>query len=562
MTRRQPFPFLLSTLTALTALTFLWHGPARAADAKTQPALPAVLDKTAPENVADLKAMEEQVKKVLDKVIPCTVNIRDGGGQGSGVIVSEDGYVLTAGHVSQDNGRSVIVTMPDGKEYKAKTLGANHLIDSGFLKIIDPPPAPAKKWPFAELGKSADLKKGQWVITTGHPGGYKKGRSPVVRLGRVLESTEEWIRTDCTIVGGDSGGPVFDMNGKVIGIHSRIGTFPPNRSLQQNVHVPVDTYRDTWARLVKGDVWGNGFIGFKADGSAKVCRVLEISKGTPAEKAGLKPNDVIVTFGGKKITSFEQFGEQLRQTAVGTEVPVEVQRGDETVTVKVTVGKRNRNGLPDVPEDAPKDEITKNGNKVLAAFRDVEKKAAAEHGQGSVRRQRDSPGHHRRPGRLGADQEQRAERPHHLQTVRWPDLDAEIVGVHQLSDLALLKIEAKGLTPVEWQDSKAPPVGNWVATVGQGAEPLAVGVVSVGIRKGDPKRLGRRRIAPRAAISGSVWARRRASFRSPMWPRTLRRPRRGSRPRTSCCPSTASRSRIATSSLIGSAITSPATKSR
>src|SRR5205807_1727365 len=97
---------------------------------------------------------------------------------------------------------------------------------------------------------SADLKKGQWVITVGHPGGFRPDRSPPVRLGRVIESTKSLVRTDCTIVGGDSGGPLFDMTGKVVGIHSRIGA-----PLSANIHVPVDTYRDTWDRLVKGEVW-------------------------------------------------------------------------------------------------------------------------------------------------------------------------------------------------------------------------------------------------------------------------------------------------------------------
>jgi len=106
------------------------------------------------------------------------------------------------------------------------------------------------KYPFCELGKVSDMKKGTWCIAIGHPGGYKEGRSPVVRVGRILENNSEYVRTDCTLVGGDSGGPLFDMHGRVIGINSRIG-----QTLTSNMHVPVDTFRDTWGRLAQGDRW-------------------------------------------------------------------------------------------------------------------------------------------------------------------------------------------------------------------------------------------------------------------------------------------------------------------
>src|ERR1700758_5044418 len=106
------------------------------------------------------------------------------------------------------------------------------------------------------MGKSTSLTKGQWVVSIGHPGGFRPNRTPVVRLGRVLEANANLIVTDCTLVGGDSGGPLFDLDGKVIGIHSRISS-----GLAFNFHVPVDTYRTTWDRLVKGDVWGGGRTG-------------------------------------------------------------------------------------------------------------------------------------------------------------------------------------------------------------------------------------------------------------------------------------------------------------
>src|SRR5262249_34378556 len=157
------------------------------------------VEKPAPENLADLKAIQGQVNKVLDKVIPCTVGVVVGGASGSGVIIDKDGTVLTAGHVSGKPGQEGILILHNGKTVKGKTLGQNVGIDSGMIKITDEGP-----WPFVEMGSSADVKKGEWVISCGHPGGYKKGRSPVVRLGRVLDTTNSTIRTDCTLVGGDS----------------------------------------------------------------------------------------------------------------------------------------------------------------------------------------------------------------------------------------------------------------------------------------------------------------------------------------------------------------------
>jgi serine protease Do len=301
--------------------------------------LPAVFAKPHPENIDDLKAIQDHVRKVLEKVIPCTVGVRIGAAQGSGVIVSKDGYVLTAGHVSGAPGKDCILILPNGKNIKGKTLGANRGIDSGMIKITA-----EGDWPFVEMGKSGDLKPGQWVVACGHPGGYKTGRSPVVRLGRVLLNGRTALTSDCTLVGGDSGGPLFDMEGRVVGIHSRIGG-----PITANVHVPVDTYRDTWDRLVKGDAFGGGpaasgtadaWLGVQGDPDAKDCVLSMVMSGSPAEKAGLKANDVILKFDGQKIESISDLASQVSRKRPGDEVVIEVRRGDETITLRVILGKR------------------------------------------------------------------------------------------------------------------------------------------------------------------------------------------------------------------------------
>jgi serine protease Do len=234
---------IAATLFFFLAGTGIYH----ADDAKTKKLVPPPVLKQVPETVDDLRALEKQVQAVVARVQAATVGVSVGPAQGSGVII-KDGYVLTAGHVSGKPGRDVTIRLPDGRKLKGKTLGNNAGIDSGLIKILD-----KGTFPTVEMGKSADLKKGDWIISIGHPGGFRATRTPVVRLGRVLSVTGEAVLTDCTLVGGDSGGPLFDLKGRVVGIHSRIGFF-----ITQNYHVPVETYVTTFERLVNGESWGRG----------------------------------------------------------------------------------------------------------------------------------------------------------------------------------------------------------------------------------------------------------------------------------------------------------------
>ncbi len=303
---------------------------------KEIPPPPAAVTKSAPETIDDLKAIQEHTKKVLEKVIPSTVGVQIGGASGSGVIISKDGFVLTAGHVSGKPGQKCTLILHDGKRLEGKSLGRYSSIDSGMFQITTP-----GEYEFCEMGKSADLKPGQWCIAVGHPNGYIRGRSPVVRLGRILNKSSTFINTDCALVGGDSGGPLFDMEGKVIGIHSRIGP-----TIASNMHVPVDTYRETWDRLVKGEEIGPGssaiavYLGVQRDDAAKDCKLSRVTEGSPAEKGGLKAGDVILKFDGKEIKSYDDMLGVLSKKKPDDEVEVVVKRGDDMVNLKVKLGKR------------------------------------------------------------------------------------------------------------------------------------------------------------------------------------------------------------------------------
>ena len=300
----------------------------------------AVLDRIfggeAPQNVSDLKAMQEHLQKLSEKIIPCTVGVRVGPAQGSGVIISKDGYVLTAAHVVGKPNIDVTFVLPDGSTVKGKTLGMNRTIDAGLMKITE-----EREWPFVEMGISKDLKEGQWCVATGHPGGYEKGRTPVVRFGRVLQNHDTVIMTDCTLVGGDSGGPLFDMQGRVIGINSRIAG-----PLNANMHVPVNTFRDTWDRLASAEAWGSmagnaPYLGVQGDLNTEEPKISKVYPGTPAEKAGLKEGDLVLKFDGQDIKTFANLSGMVGDKAPGDKVKVLIKRGEETLELEVVIGKRS-----------------------------------------------------------------------------------------------------------------------------------------------------------------------------------------------------------------------------
>ena len=281
----------------------------------------------APESLDDLKTLQSRLQLLSKKLTPSTVNVRVGPAQGSGVIISEDGYILTAGHVCIKPGLDVVVTLSTGREVKAKSLGMNTKLDSGLMKITDPGKYPAVAW-----GDSSKLHSGQWVVCLGHPGGLEPGRPAVMRLGRVLSSDKSVVSTDCTLVGGDSGGPLFDLEGRVIGINSRIGG-----PLSVNLHVPTNEYRQTWDRLAASEEWGDDaerrpYIGVMGNPEAAEAILTEVYPGTPAADAGLQAGDVIVRFNGQPVADFASLAALVHKCEPGTEVKVEVRRKTSSTT--------------------------------------------------------------------------------------------------------------------------------------------------------------------------------------------------------------------------------------
>ncbi len=300
---------------------------------------------SSPETVDEMKALQTRVKEVSKKATPATVGLLVGQGAGSGVIINEDGLILTAGHVTGAPRTDLVVVLSDGTFVKGVSLGINDKADSGLAKITDKPPKNATwpgakegKWPFMEMGKSADLKAGQWVVAMGHPGGPKQERPPPVRVGRYV-NTGQFLTTSGTIVGGDSGGPLYDLDGKVVGIHSRIMF-----GIESNYQVPVDKFQTDWARLLRGDSIGReskAALNLVFDESAKdELLVDEVPEGGAGEKAGIEAGDVVKKFAGTPVKSATDIREMLSSYNPGDKVKVELDRDGEKKTVELKLAKR------------------------------------------------------------------------------------------------------------------------------------------------------------------------------------------------------------------------------
>ena len=209
--------------------------------------LAEILGGDTPETIGELRALQEHVQQLVERALPATVSLSDASGVSSGVLVRRDDrtYVLCAAHVTRSAGRSIAIRMTDGTELQGVTSGADHRSDVGLVQVDT-----EVEYPAVEIGASTDLKRGQWVLMLGHPSGRKPGRTAPVRLGRVLHVPKSgYLITDCTMQAGDSGGPLLDMNGRVVGINSRNS---PN--LAVNLHAPIDALVKHWAELHEGKV--------------------------------------------------------------------------------------------------------------------------------------------------------------------------------------------------------------------------------------------------------------------------------------------------------------------
>ena len=299
-------------------------------------------EKKVPETMEDLVSIQKALVDHLSEARAATVCIKLGEGFGSGVIISSDGLILTAAHVSGGVDKELTVVMNDGTEYKAVTKGLISNTDAAMMQIVD-----QGTFPYVEVNRENDYKLGHWVFALGHSGGFDKVRGPVVRLGRIVQDKPSTLQTDCKVIGGDSGGPLFDMDGRLIGIHSRVGT----KTVVENMHVPMREYLNHWSELEKnqfvGDgpfakrpVKGSGFLGIKTEDSEKGVVVSAVGEGYAAEKAGVKVGDVLLKINEDEISDKDEMKIVLAELAAGDRVTLEVLRNKKTKMIKLKLDKR------------------------------------------------------------------------------------------------------------------------------------------------------------------------------------------------------------------------------
>lgn len=300
--------------------------------------LPSVFTKPVPESVTDLQEFQTHLLKVLPKMQAATVALRIGDAHGSGVFVNEKGLIMTAGHVSGRPGKRADITLSDGRHFTGRTLGRNRHLDSGLIQID----GDRTDWPFCPLvprpasGNASSL--GDWCVSIGHPGGLQEDRPAPVRLGRVIVVSKRLLQTDCELVGGDSGGPLFNMRGEIIGINSRIG-----QPLEFNYHVPTAIYQQEWDKLLSSeDMKGTSgaLLGISGKADTGGLRITRVYDEEPAARAGVKVDDLLVTFDGKPIKDMDQLIAIVGDRVPGEEVVLELLREGKKISLKVELDMR------------------------------------------------------------------------------------------------------------------------------------------------------------------------------------------------------------------------------
>jgi len=309
-----------------------WPGATLAKEVKA----PKAWEKEVPENKEDLLAIQTRLQAALKKTKGAVVAVQSGGGAGSGVIVSKDGFVLTAGHISGRPGRSVKIVLPDGRRVDAVTMGGSEISDSGMCRIKE-----EGEWPFVPMAEKGKSQVGDWCFALGHPGGFLEKRGMVTRIGRVIYKRHAMLRTDCRLLGGDSGGPLFNLDGEVIGIHSRIA-----RDDDANFHAPIESYLEHWDLFIKDqmisrrDLQKGGFLGVGTMETEEGLRIMDLVKESAAEKGGILKSDVITSIDGEPIDSQEELFIVVGSKEPGDEVVVDLRRGDKELTISLELGKR------------------------------------------------------------------------------------------------------------------------------------------------------------------------------------------------------------------------------
>jgi serine protease Do len=278
--------------------------------------------------------------------------------QGSGFIISSDGYILTNNHLV-GGAKEVTVQFADDRELTAEIVGADRDSDVAVIKID------AENLPILELADSDALEVGEWVIAIGNPFGLShtvtagivsaKGRS-----GFGIAEFEDFIQTDAAINRGNSGGPLMNLDGKVVGINTAI--IGPGGNIGIGLAIPINMAKAVHKQLIDTGKVVRGFLGvgiqdmdpIQAEsmglGDTKGVIVSEVTEGSAAEKAGFKLYDVVIEFEGEKIKTVNQFRNRVAMLKPGTEVKTVVLRDGKRKTLRAKLGKLSE-GIEGTPSE-------------------------------------------------------------------------------------------------------------------------------------------------------------------------------------------------------------------
>ena len=266
---------------------------------------------------------------------------------GSGFIIDEKGIVVTNNHVIQD-AEDIIVRVNGDEDYKAKVLGADPLSDIAVLQLeTDDKFLPVK------FGDSDKARIGDWVIAIGNPfglggtvtSGIISARNRSIGLTRY----EDYIQTDASINSGNSGGPLFDMNGDVIGINTAI--LGRNGSIGIGFSIPANSAKIVIDQLIEFGETKRGWLGVRIQDvtveiaevekldEPKGALVASVAENSPSEKAGIKAGDIILEFNGVKINQMKELPAIVAKTKVGKKVKVKIWRNQRELTKNVLLGR-------------------------------------------------------------------------------------------------------------------------------------------------------------------------------------------------------------------------------
>jgi serine protease Do len=282
-----------------------------------------------------------------------------GQGMGSGFVFDPRGYIMTNNHVVE-GATDVRVTMVDGREYDAKVVGADPNTDVAVIKIE---PRRGEQFSAAKIGSSDDLKVGDWVLALGNPlglnftvtAGIVSAKTRTINILDNVDRTalEAFIQTDAAINRGNSGGPLVDLLGQVVGINSAIQS-PTGYYTGAGFAIPIDLARKVATDLIEFGVVHRPRLGVEVapirEADAEVFKLPEVAgagiasvqPGLPADRAGLKMGDVVVALDGKPIRNREQFMVELARKRPGDKVNLDLVRYGKRMSVSVELGEFDR----------------------------------------------------------------------------------------------------------------------------------------------------------------------------------------------------------------------------